>query len=225
MVIVLPTQIHGRVESHSNWHAVLQLTVTGTSTFTPDSTIDRIFGAVLQPRTYRNLLYLAISMPLGIVYFVSMITGLSIAVGTAIILVGFAVLAITLVVARLFGRLEREMTRSLLGATFKPNPPLSTKWRALLTDRYNWITVMYLLLRFPIGVVGFVTAVLFVVSIPVMAAPLLYTVLPFTVGTSLVDNSQEALLVSLFGCVLFLLCVHAVNGLAAVSRRLAMALL
>jgi hypothetical protein len=179
----------------------------------------------LQPRTYRNLLYLAISMPLGIMYFVSMITGLSIAVGTAIILVGFVVLAITIVVARLFGRLETEITKSLLGATFEPHPPVSTKWQAQLTNRSNWTTVIYLLLRFPIGVAGFVTFVLFAVSIPVMAAPLLYTVVPFTVGTSLIDNSQEALLVSLFGCVLFLLCAHAVNGLATVSRRLAMALL
>ena len=204
---------------------MLQLSVTVASTLTGDSPIDRIFGVVLQPRTYRSLLYLAISMPLGIVYFVLLVTGLSISLGTAIILAGFVVLAITLMVARLFGRLERELTKSLLGATFDPRPSLSTKWRAHLTDRYNWITVLYLLLRFPIGVAGFVTFVLFAASIPVMAAPLLYTVVPFTLGTHLVDNSQEALLVSLFGSVLFLLCAHAVNGLAAVSRRLAMALL
>jgi hypothetical protein len=45
------------------------------------------------------------------------------------------------------------------------------------------------------------------------------------VDGSLVGNSQQALLVSLFGCVLFLLLVHAINALAAVSRRLAVALL
>lgn len=204
---------------------MLELAMTPTNTFAPESPIDRVFGAVLQPRTYRNLLYLAISMPLGIVYFVSMITGLSLAVGTAIILVGFVVLAITLVMARLFGGLERELTKSLLGATFEAHPARAIKWRAQLTDRYLWTTVVYLLLRLPVGVAGFVTSVLFAVSIPVMAAPLLYTVVPFTVGTSLIDDSQEALLVSLFGSVLFLLCAHAVNGLAAVSRRLAMALL
>jgi hypothetical protein len=201
------------------------LTVTAASTLSPDSAIDRIFGVVLQPSTYRNLLYLAISMPLGIMYFVSMITGLSIAVGTAIILVGFLVLAITLMLARLFGRLEREMVRSLLGATFETRPPRSTEWRAQLTDRYNWTTILYLFLRFPIGIAGFVTSVLFAVSIAVMAAPMLYTLFPFTVGTHVIDNSQEALLVSLFGCVLFLVCAHAVNGLAAVSRRLALMLL
>jgi hypothetical protein len=199
--------------------------MTATTTFPPDSPIDRVFGAVLQPRTYRNLLYLAISMPLGIVYFVSMITGLSLALGTAIILVGFFVLAITLVMARLFGRLERELTKSLLGATFEPHPARAMKWRAQLTDRYNWTTIVFLIVRFPIGVAGFVISVLFAISIPVMAAPLLYTVVPFTVGTTLIDNSQEALLVSIIGFVLFLLCAHAVNGLAAVSRRLAMALL
>jgi hypothetical protein len=199
--------------------------MTAASALTPDSEIDRIFAPVLQPRTYRNLLYMAVSMPLGILYFVTMMTGLSIAVGTAIIVVGFVILAITLLVARGFGRLEREMTKALLGATFEERPPSAPGWRARLTDRYSWTAVVYLLLRFPIGVVGFVTSVLFAASIPVMAAPLLYTVIPFTIGASPIDNSQEALLVSLFGCVLFLLCAHAVNGLAAVSRRLAMALL
>jgi hypothetical protein len=199
--------------------------VTAASALTPDSEIDRIFAPVVQPRTYRNLLYLALSMPLGILYFVSMITGLSLAVGTAVILVGFLVLTLTLWLARAFGRMEQELTKALLGATFTDRPPSPKGWRAQFTDRYNWTTVVYLLLRFPIGVLGFVTSVLLVSSIPVMAAPLLYTVIPFTVGTAPIDNSQEALLVSLFGCVLFLLCAHAVNGLAAVSRRLAMALL
>ena len=51
-----------------------------------DSEIDRIFGPVLQVRSYKNLLYLAMSFPLGLLYFVTMITGLSISAGLAIVL-------------------------------------------------------------------------------------------------------------------------------------------
>ena len=40
------------------------------------------FGPVLERQTYRHALYLLISFPLGIVYFVTLIAGLSAGVGT-----------------------------------------------------------------------------------------------------------------------------------------------
>ena len=43
----------------------------------PQSTIDRVFGAVLQKQTYRNMAYLLLSFPLGIAYFVLLVAGLS----------------------------------------------------------------------------------------------------------------------------------------------------
>ena len=72
---------------------------------------------------------------------------------------------------------------------------------------------------------GFVASVLMLAAVPVMAAPLVYTVLPFQLGGERVVTSEEALLVSLFGSILFLAAAHAVNGIAAVSRRLSVALL
>lgn len=199
--------------------------MTAESTLTHGSEIDRIFGPVVQPRTYRNLLYCAISFPLGNLYFVTMITGLSLSVGLAIILVGFLVLALTLGLARIFGALERGLTKSLLGATFQPVPPPGRGLRAMLTNRHSWTTVIYLLLRFPVSVAGLVASVLMLASTFVMAAPLLYTVVPYTLIDERITTSEEALLMSVFGCVLFLLMVHAVNGLAAISRRLAEALI
>jgi hypothetical protein len=195
--------------------------VTAASALTPDSGIDRVFGAVLERRTYWHLLHAALSFPLGLLYFVIMIVGLSLGAGLAVLFVGFAILAVTLSIAKLFGRFERELSKALLGATFEPRPPRAPGWRAMLQDRRAWTTVVYLLLRFPVGVAGLVVGVLFLVSIPLMAAPGLYTMLSY----SAINSSQEALLVSLIGCVLFLLCAHAANAIGAVSRRLAMALL
>ena len=198
--------------------------MTAAGAFTPDSEIDRIFAPVVQARSYRNLLYLALSFPLGILYFVILITGLSVGAGLAILFVGFLIIGATLWLARVFGRGERELTKALLGATFEPSPPVGRGWRAMLMDSRSWTTIVFLMLRFPLGVLSFVVVLLFTISIPIMAAPLLYTMFPVTfVGP--VETSEEALLVSLFGCVLFLLSVHAVNGLAALSRRLAMALI
>ena len=199
--------------------------MTAASALTPDSGIDRIFGPVLERRTYWHLLHAALSFPLGLLYFVIMIVGLSLGAGLAVLFVGFAILAMTLSLARLFGRFERELSKAFLGATFEPRTPRTRGWRAMLQDRRAWTTVVYLLLRFPVGVAGLVVAVLFLVSIPLMAAPGLYTMLSYSIEGAPINSSQEALLVSLFGCVLFLLCAHAANGIGSLSRRLAMAML
>lgn len=198
--------------------------VTASSTLTPGSEIDRIFGPVLEPRTYRNLFYELISFPFGIAAFVMMITGLACGVGMAIILIGFMILALTLALARGFASMERGLQRSLLGAIF-PAPQSHHGLRAGLTDHRSWTAAAYFVLRFPLAVIGFVASVLLMSSLFLVATPLLYTIVPITVGADRVTTSEEALLVSLIGCILFLLSVHAVNGLAALSRRMAIALL
>jgi hypothetical protein len=200
--------------------------VTAASAYHRDhSEIDLIFGPVVHGQTYRNLLFSLISFPLVIIYFVTMIAGLSIGLGTAILFVGLIVAAVTLSIARLFGRLERELAKAMLGATFEPSPARPRGLRASLTDRRSWKIVVYLMLRFPLGVISFVISLLILAPVVMMAAPLLYTMFPYRIDGGLVANSQQALLVSLFGCVIFLILVHTINGLAAISRRLAVALL
>jgi hypothetical protein len=206
--------------------------VTAISTLDPDSGIDRIFGPVVQARTYRNLLYLLISFPFGLASFVMIITGLSVGVGTAIIIIGFVILALTLALGRMFGWMERRLVESLLGGHFEPravpappDPSPARRLPALLTDQRAWVSALYFVLRFPLAMVGFAASMVFLSSMVAIAAPLLYTVVPIMVVSERVNNSEEALLVSLIGCVLFLISAHAVNGLAAISRRLAIALL
>src|SRR5262249_17302670 len=139
--------------------------VTAAGTFTPDSDVDRIFGPVLQAQTYRHLIYELLEFPLGIAYFLLMITGISIGAGLAIIAIGFVILVIGLATARLCGRFERELSKAMLGAVFEPRPPLIWNWRAMLRDRATWRVVIYLILRLPLGVAGFVSSVLMLATI------------------------------------------------------------
>jgi hypothetical protein len=203
--------------------------VTGTSALTPDSTIDRIFGPAIEARTYRHLLYEFISFPLALTAFVMTISGLATGVGLAIILVGFVILAVTLAMCRLFGQAERRMVQVMLGATFHRRDTAAretwTGLRAGLTEQRSWAAAAYFILRLPVAVLGFVAAMLLIGSVPVMATPLLYPIVAVMVGGERVTTPEEATLVSLAGCILYLLSVHAVNGVAAVSRRLATALL
>ncbi len=198
--------------------------MTASSTLTPDSAIDRIFGPVVEARTYRHLLYEFISFPFGLFSFVLTVTGLATGIGLAAIVVGFVILALTLALARWFAGAERRLARALLDASFdtlETRPAL----RAGLADHRSWTAAAYFVLRLPLAIMGFVAAILLSSSTLLVATPFLYPVLPVMVGGVRVTTSEEAMLVSLAGCVLFLLCAHAINGLAAVSRRLAVALL
>ncbi len=200
--------------------------MTATSTLTPASEIDRIFGPVVEPQTYRNLLYTFISFPFGLTAFVMVLTGLAMGIGMAIIVVGFVILALTLALARAFGAVERSLARSLLGAAFETAVKApGSGFRGGLTDRRSWTSAAYFVLRLPVVVVGFAVSMVLVSSVPLIATPFLYATLPVYVGGERVTTSDEAMLVSLGGCVLFLLAVHAVNGIAAISRRMAVALL
>lgn len=200
--------------------------MTAASAYSHNSSeIDRIFGPVVEARTYRNLLFALISFPLAMLYFVFLLAGLALGVATSIFWAGRIVIAVTLSAARLFGRLEREIAQAMLGATFSTPAPPPRGWRASMADRPSWRVVLYLLLRLPVGAITFALAVTLTAPLAMMAAPVLYTMFPYRIDGALVGNSQEALLVSLFGCVLFLILVHAINGLAAISRRLAMAML
>lgn len=200
--------------------------MTAASTLSPDSTIDRVFGPVAEARTYRHLLYEMISFPLGLATFVITLTGLAVGVGTAIVFVGFLILALVLALARLLGRWERSLAGSLIGAAFLDRPgPASRRLPALLTDQRSWFAAAYFILRFPLVVAGFVASMIMLSSTLAVAAPLLYAVFPLVVNGERVTSSEEALLVSLGGCVVFLLAAHLVNGIAAVIRSLAEAML
>ncbi len=56
-----------------------------------------IFGVYFRPQTYLNLLYLLLAFPLGLAYFVFLVTGLSLGFGLIITLAGIPILVLMLV--------------------------------------------------------------------------------------------------------------------------------
>ena len=51
-------------------------------------------GVLIDPQSYVNILYLLLSFPLGIAYFVFLVTGISLGFGLLIIWVGVPILAL-----------------------------------------------------------------------------------------------------------------------------------
>ncbi|PYE55937.1 sensor histidine kinase [Deinococcus yavapaiensis] len=140
------------------------------------------FGELLDPATYKRLVYLLLSFPLGILYFVGIIAGLSVGAGTFVIVAGAFVLLGTLWFVLAGANLERSLGSALLGVPLERPKPLvrTSNWwewaRVTLSDAGTYKALLYLLLKFPFGIVSFVlTVVLLAATVCMMAAPLALT--------------------------------------------------
>ncbi|MEA2656044.1 MAG: two-component system, OmpR family, phosphate regulon sensor histidine kinase PhoR [Chloroflexota bacterium] len=136
-------------------------------------------------QTYLRMAYLLLAFPLGTMYFIVIVTGLSAGFGLAIVIVGFPILALTLLIWLLFARIERGLAIHLLGAELRPmsiaDPKARTPRERLLkmvTDPVTWKSLAYLLLEFPFGVFTFtIGLILITVSISLVLYPAVYAAL------------------------------------------------
>ena len=152
------------------------------STATPRDAVRAFLGVVVRGQTYRNVAYLLLTFPLGLCYFVFLVTGFSLSLGLAVVLVGVPLLVGMLVAVNLLTRFERWLAGELLGVEI-PVPEDHTtspddvreRLRTILVDRRTWTGLVYLPTKFATGLVWFVLIVtLLVVSISLLLAPLYY---------------------------------------------------
>jgi hypothetical protein len=112
----------------------------------------------------RDALYLLTGLPAGIVTFTVLVTGLSLAAGLAITLLGIPVLLATLYAARAMGDVERRRVGWVLGTpvarTVRPwaGGPWA-RFKAAVTDAGAWRDTVHGLVLLPLGVAGFTAAV------------------------------------------------------------------
>ncbi len=120
--------------------------------------------------TWRGLLYLLLSLPVGLLGIWAILAGLFAAAFLALFLVGFALFPLTLALVRWLTTVERTRARRLLGLRLpaphrKPPRPKGVlrRFRARLTDRQTWRDVAYILLTFPCALLF--AAVLFLIPV------------------------------------------------------------
>jgi hypothetical protein len=139
-----------------------------------------VFGVPLRLQTYRNLLYLLLAFPLGLVYFLFLSIGLSLGVGLAIVVVGVPILLAVLAVSTGLATVERELATLLLGvrieiANESTPDSLIERAKCLVTDAGTWTALVYLGSKFLIGVVSFVVVTtLLVTATSLLAVPFVY---------------------------------------------------
>jgi hypothetical protein len=202
----------------------------------PPSFARTVLHPFVERRTYLALLYAVLGLPLGIFYFIFIVTGLSLGLGLLITLAGIPVLVLTLAGCRGLAQLERTLTASLLDA---PMPRAESGreegllWRRLVSQVRSAETrrdLAYLLIRFATGMASFVIAV------TVVATGIQFgLVLPFLVafvpsagpdfGSWSVDTVSRALLFVPPGLVVLLFTPTIINAVGRIERSLATAFL
>ena len=207
-------------------------------------TQNRFFGVVARPHTWLNLLYLGLSFPLGLFYFVFLTVCLSVGISLVIIWVGIFILGLTAACWWAFAAFERSLADGLLGTRLVPSPQ---PWRraqgtwprikAHFTSGATWKDLAFLFLKFPLGLLSFVVVVsLGATSLGLVGAPFYYRYVSltdsndvvhhgFNFGVWTVDKLWQALLLVPLGLLLAVISCHAFNGLAAMWRSVARGLL
>lgn len=187
------------------------------------------FGAPFRPRTYTNLLYLALAFPLGLIYFVFLTVGLPLGIGLTLIWIGIPILALVFAGSWGLAAMERQLAIHTLGA---PVPPMSqpavgavqTVWqrvKAVFSNPVTWKGMAFLFLKLPLGVVSFIAVVgLLTTSAAFLLAPILWQFGAFEIDGLIwsVDSWGGAWMCSLFGLGLLFVSLNLLNGLAAVWR-------
>lgn len=203
------------------------------------SVLARFFGVAIEGRSYLNVLYLWLAFPLGLAYFVLLVTGFSVGIGLTIIWIGLAILfALMLAVWGLEG-LERILAIGLLGAAVPVRLPAPgavgfRPWvKAVFKSSALWKGLAFLFIKFPLGLAGWIASVVSLsVSIAFALAPIAYWFgasmdlnLDGWIWDRYVDGPLGMALMSITGFFMLFVTLHMHNGLAWLWKKLAEILL
>lgn len=141
--------------------------------------LGRFFGVGADPRAYASLFYMLLSLATGIFYFVWAVAGLSISIGTSILIFGLAFAVLFFGTVRVLSLVEGRIIEVMLGERMPRRPvyaergkPVMGRIKDMFVDPRTWSTLLYMLLMLPLGIVYFTIAVTgTTLSLALMVAP------------------------------------------------------
>jgi len=199
------------------------------SALTARDLLRRFFGVAVSGRSYLNVVYLWLAFPLGLAYFVMLAVGLPLGVGLTIIWIGLLVLLAVMLAVWAGAGLERQLAIGLLGAAVPARRDVvggetPMQWlRSVGSSAALWKGLGFLLLKFPLGLAGWVFSIVSL-AIPgaLVAAPFLWPLGgDYDFYFWRVTSEWQTVPVAIAGFFLLLITLHAHNGLAWVWKRLA----
>ncbi|CAM5253119.1 histidine kinase [Streptomyces spiroverticillatus] len=201
----------------------------------PRHRVPAVLRAPFEARAWRELTYVLLGLPLGIVGFTLAVTSLSLGAGLLVTFIGIPVLAAGLMALRGLGAVERGRARALLGLDVEsPRPvrgakPGAMSWiGAVLKSGVSWRHLLYGFLHMPWAIFSFTVAVVFwSVGLAGVTYPLYGWATPGDSGITLysdrdgqvyLDEPLAILLTFTVGLVVLLAAPWATRALVSVDR-------
>jgi signal transduction histidine kinase len=182
----------------------------------------RVVAPIGRSQTYRNLLYLLMSAPLGVAYFLVLVVGLGAGALLTFVLVGVPLLLSTLWLWRAMAVFERMCARGLLRVPIVapakiPAEGTSVWERALirLRDPVTWKALVFVVAKCPAGVVTWIVlAIASFHAVVLTLAPIVVSWVPIIFLGTEIEKPSQALPLFPIGLVAIVVTLHLVNGLA-----------
>lgn len=199
--------------------------------------LHKVFGVFVDPRTYGALFYMLLALATGVFYFTWTVTGLSVTLGTMVLIIGLPLFLLFIAASRVLALVEGRIVEVMLGERMPRRPlysdtalPLLERIKRMFTDPRTWSAFAYFLLMLPLGVVYFTIVVAgLTTSLVFLAAPLTllwghgHTVVFGAV--TLADAPWLAPLLMLAGAAILVLLMHLARGIGRLHGQLAKAML
>jgi len=123
--------------------------------------IEQAFHLARQKQSYLNILYLLVSFPLGLIYFLLLVIGITVGIGTLLIWVGIPVLLLTMGTWWSIATFERLHAIRWLRVEIAPMRRLTTShasyWQRIngyITNQVTWKSLAYLVVKFLFGLLA-----------------------------------------------------------------------
>ncbi|HEY0757299.1 MAG TPA: ATP-binding protein [Ktedonobacteraceae bacterium] len=197
---------------------------------------------ILRKQSYKNILYLLLSFFLGLGYFIVLVVGISVGVGTLVVWLGVPILFVMVLLWWQLATFERYLAIRLLQVEIAPMAMSAFKgtsfwqgFQARLGNPMTWKALAYLLLKFPLGSCCFVFAlVLPILSFVLCLVGLILGLLSvsfYALILAVLDTPnprqrlQSYLLLAMSAFGMNILTFYLLNGLAYLQGQIARALL
>lgn len=148
------------------------------------------FDVIMDKQTYLSMIYLMLSFPLGIFYFVFITAGFALGIGLIPVFIGIPLLYVLTISIRWLMRFERRLAAVFLGMNIGESTGIREKGVGIFIrfkdEFFNielWKAVIYLNLKFFMGIMIFVLCISLVsLSLGLVAAPVIYQVLEYSLS-------------------------------------------
>jgi uncharacterized membrane protein len=187
------------------------------------SLLSRIFGVYVDSHTYLNLAYVLLLFPLGIVYFIYIVTGALLSVGLALTIIGIPLGILFLVSIFGLSWFHGRMSETCLGIRMprKKRKFLATgtaweKMKNILKDWRLYTSAGYLILMLPLGFIYFTAfLLLFSAAIGLIVSPVAVPLgIELSLGNLPLTATWCTILYPILGFLLFTGALHAVRAVA-----------